>query len=65
MNAKMVLLCSLLLSACSAPTGAEKARIVRTTVDAVKLGCQIYRADQSIPRDPAVTEFCDGIRCVP
>lgn len=65
MNANHLLAVALFLAGCSAPTGVEKARIVRTSVDAVKLSCMLYRADLSIPRDRAVTEFCDGIRCEP
>lgn len=62
-NARLVLVCALLLPACAAQDHAPRtAEVIRTAVDVAALACQTYRNDSRIPRDPAVTAFCEA-RC--
>lgn len=49
----------LLATSCA---GLSRAERVQLGVDAMRAGCEAYRADTSIPREPEVDEVCEILR---
>lgn len=51
-----------LLSGCSAATAAERRdQAFQATLDAARLVCLTLLADETIPREPGVNEYCVAV----
>lgn len=58
MNARLVLLCTVLLPSCAAPTAQQRAEVYQANVKLSQATCVAMLTDKEVPHTQAIEDWC-------